>query len=234
MLLPKKESIKYYKYYGRKVTKKISRYNKYLLEKFYNKYSYDDLILEYYSSKERRGYLELKDSKFNKINIDIGFGDGEFLIKNAITNPNEMFIGSEVYINGIARVLKKIVELDINNIRLSNINSFYLLKALPSKSVDSIYLINPDPWEKKKHHKRRLITRDNIIVFLSAIKSEKAIFITTDSESYVSHIQELSLRNYIPNRITISVLNKGDLLFGISKYQRKAIEKGRKIYLIRI
>ena len=68
------------------------------------------------------------------------------------TNPNEMFIGSEVYINGIARVLKKIVELDINNIRLSNINSFYLLKALPSKSVDSIYLINPDPWEKKKHH----------------------------------------------------------------------------------
>ena len=165
------------------------------------------------------------------MNIEIGFGNGEFLIKNATAKPEELFIGIEVYVNGIARVLSSIVENKISNIILSNINSFYFLEALPFKSVDKIFIINPDPWIKKRHHRRRLISYATIKTLYEIIKSKNSIYITTDSEPYMNDIKDLL--NDHKNKIggySVRILMENDYLYGISKYQRKAIEKGGKLY----
>lgn len=230
-----KEFPEYYRYHGRKISKKISNSNLNLLYEFYNHYSLDDNIISYHKNNilNKKKIIELNNSEV--LNIEIGFGDGEHLIKKAVSKPHEMFIGVEVYINGIVKVLKSIIENEIKNIRLCNVNGMFLVKALPHSSVDNLFLINPDPWVKKRHHKRRIISLENLKFFNRIMKTKNSIYITTDSESYLNDTKYLldkhksSLGDY-----RISVLSKNDQLFGISRYQRKAIEKGRKIYLLKI
>ncbi len=226
---------KYYRYQGRKISKTITQTNLNLLQNFYSLYSYDKEIIQYLESNRNNKKFIIKNTKFNKINIEVGFGDGEYLLKNAINNPQELFIGVEFYKNGIAKVLKNILDFKISNLKLSNINGMYLLSALPNHSVDSLLIINPDPWHKKKHQKRRLISFENLKVFQRIIKSTNSIFITTDSSSYLGHIEKIFKNNREElGDIDIITLSEKDKLYGISRYQRKAIENGKKIYQITI
>lgn len=225
----------FYRYQGRKIIKKLSNANLNLLKEYYCRHSIDREIIEIYKSDNRLEKTKFCKNQFEIVNLEIGFGDGEFLIKNAISKPEELFIGSEVYINGISKVLKKIIDYKIKNILLSNLNSFYLLKALPFNSIDNLIIINPDPWIKKKHHKRRLINFENIKLLKNIIKSKNSIFITTDSISYLNDIKNIYLdnKNYL-GKINMKILSNKDKYYGISRYQRKAIEKGGKIYQITI
>ena len=228
----KNEYPKYYSYKGRKISKRISFSKKETLNKFFKQYSFDKKIVDYHINKNSKNKIDIPDI-YKKINVEIGFGNGEFLIQNAISNPTELFIGIEVYLNGIAKVLDKILNYQIKNIILSNLNSLYFLEALPHKSVDKIFIINPDPWIKKRHNKRRLMTYETIKLLTEVIKSKDSIFMTTDSECYLKDTENLLINHKkIFGDFNISVISNTDRLYGISKYQRKAIEKGRKIYLL--
>lgn len=232
MFLLKSKYPEYYSYKGRKISKKISISKKNLVNKFYNQISLDREIIRNHES----AYISKKISlptNFNKINIEIGFGNGEFLIKNALSYPDELFIGIEVYLNGIAKVLATILNLKLKNIILSNLNCFYFLNAMPIKSVDKIFIINPDPWIKKRHNKRRLMSFKIIQLLRSIIKSKHSIYMTTDSKNYLEDTRDL-LDEYRENfgEYNVGIMSKNDKLYGISKYQRKAIEKGEKIYLL--
>ena len=229
---PKIEYLKYYSYQGRKISKKISVSKKNLIKKIYNQYSLDESILRYHNNKELYKKVVLPKN-YEKVNIEIGFGNGEFLIKNAISYPKELFIGVEVYLNGIAKVLTAISEHNIGNIILSNINSFYFLEAIPNKSVDKIFIINPDPWIKKRHHKRRLMSYETLRLLCKIVKLKNSTHMTTDSETYLNYSENLlSQHRDIVENYSVSTLSKNDKLYGISRYQRKAIEKGGKIYLL--
>ena len=232
MLLNKIKYPHYYSYKGRKISKKLSLSKRDLINKFYDKFSLDHLIVQYHNSKFLKKKIHFS-KKFNKINIEIGFGDGEFLIKNAISKPDELFFGVEVYVNGIASVLSRILDYGIKNIVLSNLNSYYFLKSIPNDTIDNIFIINPDPWIKKRHHKRRLMTCKVLDLLSKIIKSKQSIHMTTDSESYLNDTQDL-LRNYnnFFSDFSVRILSNNDELYGISRYQRKAIEKGGKIYLL--
>ena len=231
MLLLKSKNPEYFSYQGRKVSKKIPLSKRILLNKYYNEYSLDELIIK--SIRENVNQQIVFPSNYKKVNIEIGFGNGEFLIKKAISNPNELFIGVEVYLNGIVKVLTTILDFKLKNILLSNMNSFFFLKSAPNKSVDKIYIINPDPWIKKRHNKRRLMTYQSIKNLNRVIKTKNSIHMTTDSKPYLNDTINLldkhpaSLGSY-----SMRVISKNDELYGISRYQRKAIENGGKIYLL--
>ena len=195
-------------------------------------YSFDQEIIECLNNDKINRKIDIPD-RYDITNIEIGFGNGEFLIKNAISRPNELFIGVEVYLNGIAKVLESILDFGLKNIMLSNLNSFYFLVATPHRSIDKIFLINPDPWVKKRHHKRRLMSYKILSLLNKIIKSKNSIYMTTDSSDYLR--DTVSLLNEHKNSLgtfSSSTLNKNDELYGISKYQRKAIENGGKIYLL--
>ena len=235
MFLTRSNLLKYNTYQGRKVSKKLSSNKLEILRNFYTNYSYDEQIIEHLNSKNFKNKFRLPKGKFNKINIEIGFGDGEFLLQNAITQPKELFIGIEVYINGIAKVLENINKLGMQNLILSNLNCLYFLQALPNDSIDKIYIINPDPWIKKRHHKRRLINHENIKLFTQITKKRNEIYITTDSKFYLQHIKALfKEHNDFYRKAKIQKLKENDNLFNISRYQRKAMKNGEKIYLINI
>ena len=104
---------------------------------------------------------------------------------------------------------------------------------MPRKSTDKIFIINPDPWIKKRHHKRRLISYKIICLLTKVIKSKNSIYITTDSEPYLKDIEDLfnKYKHFIGNH-RLSILNENHELYGISRYQLKAIKDGKKIYLL--
>ena len=230
-----KEFPEYYRYHGRKISKKISNSNLNLLYEFFNHYSLDDNIISYHKNNilKKKKIIELNNSE--ALNIEIGFGDGEHLIKKAISKPHEMFIGVEVYINGIVKVLKSIIENEIKNIRLCNVNGMFLVKALPHSSVDNLFLINPDPWVKKRHHKRRIISLENLKFFNRIMKTKNSIYITTDSQKYFNDIKEILANNEdLLGHFSQRALTKKDILYDVSRYQRKAIKNGGKIYQLTI
>ena len=96
---------------------------------------------------------------FHKCYLEIGFGNAENIIFQAINNPSYLFIGSEGYMSGIGTLVSSIKENNINNIKIFSDDIRLLLDQSPKKVFDSVIIICPDPWPKEKHHKRRLINK---------------------------------------------------------------------------
>ena len=90
--------------------------------------------------------------------LEIGYGDGEALVAAALRHPEQNFIGAEVYRAGIGHCLMRIEQEGLNNVRLCQVDALELLKyALEDACLQEIRLFFPDPWPKKKHHKRRIV-----------------------------------------------------------------------------
>ena len=222
----------YYRYYGRRIAKRLSPSLSKIFEEEYISHSIDKDILSV-ATKQDGNKTYILNSNYKKHKIEIGFGDGEHLISKAKNDKNTHYIGCEVFINGLGKVLKRIKEENINNISLCGLNCLYLLNSLENMSIDDIFIINPDPWEKKRHFKRRLINHDFISLLYKKLKINGSVSITTDSISYFEYMSKIIRNNYIEfKEYDIKVLNSDDYLFNISKYQKKGILNGRKIHLI--
>ncbi len=94
----------------------------------------------------------------NEIWFEVGFGGGEHLAWQAQENPSVGFIGAEPFVNGVAKLLSKIDETGLQNIRIHFGDARPLLEALPDGSLTKLFVLHPDPWPKKRHHKRRMIS----------------------------------------------------------------------------
>ena len=235
MLFKLKESFPaYYRYYGRRIAKRLSPSLSKVFENSYKKFSIDQNILDIISNKiGSKKYILNKN--FKKHIIEIGFGDGDHLVAQSMINKDVHYIGCEVFVNGLGKVLKKIIDLNLDNIKICGLNCLHLLSNLEDSSIDQIFIINPDPWEKKRHFKRRLINKDFISLLYKKIKNGGNIMITTDSLSYYCHMADVLKNKEIEfEKIEQYNLSPGDSLYDISKYQKKGIHKGRKIHLVEL
>ena len=223
----------FYQFHGRRISKKISVSNIDLIKNKFEEHSIDNDVISLLNQKNYKLDLSINND-FKKIIIEVGFGNGDYLINNAKENPNFLYIGSEVYINGIARVLKHILNYNLNNIKLCGMNFLHLMKSLKLKTIDEIYVINPDPWPKKRHNKRRLLNCNNLLSMNNLLKKGGKIFITTDSKDYFDDISLAINDEKQFDRVTFGRMTDSDVLRGISNYQRKAILNKRDIYKIEI
>ena len=227
----KKQFPKYYRYNGRKISKTLSDNKISIINNYYKIYSIDELVINFYE-KEQKSELKF-NNKFKEVNLEVGFGDGEYLINSAISNPDILYIGSEVYINGLAKVLLKITEHKLKNLLICGLNFTYLMGSIKKKTINKLFIINPDPWKKKRHVKRRLINHHTIVEFSNLVSRTNSIFITTDSVNYLQHVRDvLNSNENLRENYKIKTLSNDDKLYRISRYQRKAIEMGKNIYLI--
>ncbi len=121
-----------------------------------------------------------------KIILEIGYGGGEHIAKKAKQYQNYGFIGCEVFSGGIGKLLKLIDREKINNIALFNDDALKLLNALKENSIDEIYLLYPDPWPKKKHHKRRFISKLTLEKMAKVLKKGAKFYFATDIEDYAN------------------------------------------------
>ena len=194
-------------------------------------------------SKKQRKLLKFTLQKFlfkkkivnNKKFLEIGFGYGENLIHLSKNNSDTSIIGCEVYEPGIANLVEKIEIEKLKNIYIYPKNIFSLFDNLEKNSFQKVFILYPDPWPKKKHFKRRLISEILLEKIYEILKKNGLIFISTDSSDYLNIILYTFFLNknflWVNKKITNCYKRPKELIE--SKYERKGIIKSNKKYFLK-
>lgn len=123
--------------------------------------------------------------------LDIGFGSGESLISLAQQRSDLNFIGVEVYRPGIGAVLKKIADLQLLNVRLINADVLELLRNnIAEDFASGVMVWFPDPWPKKRHHKRRLVQSEFLHEIARVMQTEGILHLASDWHPYIEYMRE--------------------------------------------
>lgn len=93
--------------------------------------------------------------------LEVGFGGGEHMIHQAAENPGVGIIGCEPYINGVAKLLGQLRDSDVKNVAIHPGDVRDMFDVLPEASIARAFLLYPDPWPKKRHHRRRFVTPEH-------------------------------------------------------------------------
>ncbi|AFJ03654.1 tRNA (guanine46-N7-)-methyltransferase [Methylophaga frappieri] len=121
--------------------------------------------------------------------LEIGFGNGASLAQMAAAQPDFDFIGVEVHRPGVGQLLKSIHELDLSNVRVACMDAVVLLRErIADAALQRVQLYFPDPWHKKRHHKRRIIQPDFIRLISSKLSPEGQIHLATDWQDYAEQM----------------------------------------------
>jgi tRNA (guanine-N7-)-methyltransferase len=117
--------------------------------------------------------------------LEIGFGMGETTARIAAEHPDIDYLGVEVHTPGVGALLKRIGELNLTNLRLVQHDATEVVRhMLAAASLDGVHIFFPDPWPKKRHHKRRLIQPDFVRLLASRLKPGGYVHLATDWEDY--------------------------------------------------
>lgn len=121
--------------------------------------------------------------------VEIGFGNGEAMLHMAQLHPEWNFLGIEVHRPGVGALMLRLEELSINNVRLMSEDAVEILTTqLAATSVDKLLLFFPDPWHKKKHHKRRIVQAEFAQLVRSKLKHGGEFHMATDWQPYAEHM----------------------------------------------
>lgn len=124
--------------------------------------------------------------------LDIGTGMGDTTTTLAGEYPENDYLAVEVHRPGIGSLLRQVATKNLTNIRVSNHDVIEVLQyQIPANSLDLVYIFFPDPWPKKRHHKRRIINSSFLDLLKPCFKSHARIFIATDWQDYAEHILEV-------------------------------------------
>ncbi len=128
----------------------------------------------------------------NPLVIEIGFGMGDTTAKMALIKGENNYLGLEVYLQGFIKLLKNLGDNNIDNVRIMRFNAVDVLNnMIEDGSVDGFHIFFPDPWPKKKHHKRRLMNPEFLHLLATKLKKGGYIYMVTDWEEYAEEVLEL-------------------------------------------
>ncbi len=161
--------------------------------------------------------------------LEIGFGGGEHLVREATAHPHLGFVGVEPFINGMAKMLAEIERQAIDNVRLHTQDAGLLLPWFPDASLDLIYLLYPDPWPKTRHHKRRFVSDETVAAFARMLKPGGEFRFASDIDHYSAWTLERLLRS--PD-FTFAAKTAADWTtpwpnWQSTRYEAKALREGR-------
>lgn len=124
--------------------------------------------------------------------LEIGFGMGDATAKIANTLPERDFLAVEVHTPGVGSLLKLMEETSIQNIRIIQHDAVEVLQnMLPEECLDGVHIFFPDPWHKKRHHKRRLIQSEFVKLLCSRLKAGGYIHVATDWQEYAEWVLDV-------------------------------------------
>ncbi len=131
----------------------------------------------------------------NEVRLEIGFGGAEHLIAQAKANPRIGFMGSDAFINGVAKALAAVDEHKLANVRLHFGDASELLDWLPQEGLARIDLLYPDPWPKRRHWKRRFVQDESLGRLARILKHGGNLRFATDIGDYAAHVLARVLRS---------------------------------------
>lgn len=163
--------------------------------------------------------------------LEIGFGNGETLVEQAVANPDRDFIGIEVHEPGVGHCLLKAEDAGLKNLRVINHDAIEVLaRQIPADSLSRINLYFPDPWPKKRHHKRRIVQDSFAEAVADRLLVGGTLQIATDWANYAEHIDEVLSRS---ERFTCverrEHRGEAPLDRPQTKFERRGLRKGHRI-----
>ncbi len=121
--------------------------------------------------------------------LEIGFGNGESLLQQAQAHPERDYLGIEVHRPGVGRLLHRVQELGLCNLRVSNHDAIEVIDVqLADASLDCVQLFFPDPWHKKRHHKRRIVQPGFVRQIARKLQPGGRLHMATDWQDYAEHM----------------------------------------------
>ncbi len=164
--------------------------------------------------------------------LEIGFGNGESLVEQAAAAPGKDFLGIEVHEPGVGHCLLKASEAGITNLRLIMHDAIEVLRFhIPADSLSRLNLYFPDPWPKKRHHKRRILQPGFLELVADRLEADGTLNIATDWANYAEHIDEV-LTASDRFRCTERREHDGDAPLDRpqTKFERRGLRKGHRIF----
>lgn len=198
--------------FARRIGKRLSNQNKELLANVLPKYLFSNELFAF-SGKQKK-YLE------------IGFGMGEHLFNQIVLNPANLYIGVEVYLNGIANFLKLVAKSQNDNFLIWPNDLDMILKDIPNRSLEGIYVLFPDPWHKRRYMKKRLINKERLELLKLKLKIGGFIAFASDIEDYFENVKKLFLEDKVLNLQNIDFLTPHEGYI-TTKYHWKSIRENR-------
>ncbi len=185
-----------------------------------------------YTIKLGKGELNIAEAFLNpdkKLIADVGFGSGESLLFMANKYQEANFVGIEVYSSGIGSALNQIQKNKLTNLKIIEADVFQLLETnIADDTFDGIVFLYPDPWPKRKHHKRRLLSEGFLNLLYDKITTNGLVFCKTDWENYYYQIKEGFSAD--DRWVSEDLINLPEYISSLPKtrYERKALIEGRR------
>lgn len=213
-------------FYGRRKGKSLKSSQKTYLE--------DDLAglspgtVDWESNPDRHPLDSKKLFADREVWLEIGFGGGEHMVHQAVAHPEVGIIGCEPYINGVAMLLGKIRKAGVTNLRVHPGDARDLFDVLRAQSLSRVFLLYPDPWPKKRHHRRRFVTAEHLEPLARLMKPGAELRVATDIPDYVRQTLEQVPRHgfeWMANSPADWRQPWDDWLS--TRYEQKALREGR-------
>ncbi|HET7851680.1 MAG TPA: tRNA (guanosine(46)-N7)-methyltransferase TrmB [Methyloceanibacter sp.] len=162
--------------------------------------------------------------------LEIGFGSGEHLIWQAEHHPQVGLIGCEPFINGVASLLGKIETLHLATVRIHDGDARDVLAWLPPQSISRIFVLFPDPWPKKRHQKRRLVSPEAVADFARVLRQGGEFRFASDNADYAGEalLTMLASKAFTWAAEGPKYWRERPLDWPETRYERKALSAGTK------
>ena len=160
------------------------------------------------------------------VHVDLGCGDGSFLCEMAQQFPKSNFLGIERLTKRVKKVRRKAEKIE--NVRVLRADTLFAVRyLLPESSVETFYLLFPDPWPKRRHQFRRIFTRDFLDAIAAALEKHGVLRIATDHLDYFFQIERLS-RAHLQFQVVPQLSN--DAVLPVTRFERTFRGQGVPIY----
>jgi tRNA (guanine-N7-)-methyltransferase len=158
--------------------------------------------------------------------VDLGCGDGAFLAKIAAENPGKNFLGIERLLGRVRSACRKIERAGLTNTRIMRFEISYAVEQLlPIDSVATFYIMFPDPWPKRRHAPRRLITENFLLSLHRALRPGGTVRIATDESDYFRQITQL-----VAQSSHFSLIDDASFPAAMSQFEKRFVQAGMSIH----
>lgn len=155
----------------------------------------DELLPKYAvnlsKQREKLNFAEVFSNQ-NPVCVDIGFGNGESILHAAEQYPQLNFLGIDVHLPGIGRLLMGLEEQGLENVKVVRYDAVDVLRDfIDDGSLSAVHVYFPDPWHKKRHHKRRLVNSDFLCLITAKLVSGGRFHFASDWQDYALQVKDL-------------------------------------------
>ena len=168
----------------------------------------------------------------NDVTLEVGFGNGDSLLEMAIQQPKQNILVIEVYEAGIGRLINEVNKRQLSNLKIIKEDAVEVLQNhISDDSLSKFQLFFPDPWHKKRHHKRRIIQTSFLDILTKKLKTDGLVHIATDWEDYAEHIMEtLESHQHFKNTVGDHIYSPRPKHRPLTKFENRGQKLGHGVW----